>query len=63
MKKRQVKKIVVVASMGVLLLSAVPVSAASKTAYNHTMTYSSGKVSDTSAYASTTCSGAKVKYV
>ncbi len=62
-EKRQVKKIVVAASMGVLLLSAVPVSAASKTAYNHTMTYSSGKVSDTSAYASTTCSGAKVKYV
>ena len=63
MKKRQVKKLVVAATMGVLLLSAVPVSAASKTGYGHTMTYSIARTSDRSAYAATTCNGPNVRYV
>lgn len=63
MKKRQVKKIVAVATMGMLLLSAVPVSALSLTEHGHTMEYNSKKVSSVSAYASTTCTGPRVNYV
>lgn len=62
-EKKTSEKISVGSNNGVLLISTVPVSAASKTGYDHTMTYSIARTSAQSAYASTTCNGPNVRYV
>lgn len=54
---KNMKKVSAILMAGAMLVSALPVSAGSKTQYGHTMNYSKEKLSDTKAQAVTTWLG------